>query len=100
MKVKKHSKVYRIKDGLFYFLGLVVFVAFAVMTIWGNEGLVKLINLREQRSALLQTNHQLLKENLLFLEEINALKKARYVEQTARSKMGLIRKDEVVFVVR
>lgn len=78
---------------------LLVFVAFFGMTVWGDEGLLHLMQLNRARSEILSENQRILRENLFYLEEIRSFKSERYQEQKARSELGLIRENEIVFVV-
>lgn len=79
--------------------GFLVFVIFCFVTVLGNDGLLKLAKLYEKKDQIIQTNHELLMQNFEYLSEIHKLKEVRFVEQTARSDFGLVRPDEVVFVV-
>jgi cell division protein FtsB len=74
-------------------------VAFFGMTVWGDEGLLHLMQLNRGRSEILSENQRILKENLFYLEEIRSFKSVRYQEQKARSELGMIRQNETVFVV-
>lgn len=94
------QKTNRFLNNIFYVSGIVLFVVFFVFTVWGKEGLVHLIALRKTRAEMILSNHELTKSNFLLLEEIEKLKQADYMEQKARSEMGMVRENEVVFIVR
>jgi len=67
---------------------------------WGKGGLLELMELKEKRNNIRQTNQTHLKENLFYIEEINKLKTSRYIEQRARTDLGLVRANEIVFFIR
>lgn len=90
----------RFLNNVFYVSGIVLFVVFFVFTVWGKEGLVRLMELKKTRAEMILSNHELIKSNFLLLEEIEKLKQADYMEQKARSEMGMVRENEVVFIVR
>jgi len=98
--MKFRRSIIRLQNSVFLLLGIVVFVVFLVMTVWGKDGMLDLIELNKRKDQIVNTNYRLLKENLLYLEEIQKLKQAKFVEQKARSDLGLVRPDEIVFVVQ
>lgn len=81
-------------------LAVVVFLAFFVVTVWGQGGLVDLYQLSMQRKALLWRNREFMTQNLLSLQELEHLKTFKYLEQSARHHLGLVRPDETVYLVR
>lgn len=90
----------KLLNNIFYISGVVLFALFFVFTVWGKEGLVHLMELKKTRAEMILSNHELIKSNFLLLEEIERLKQADYMEQKARSEMGMVRDNEVVFIVR
>ena len=84
---------------LFPLLGLFVFISFIVLTVWGKDGLIELMALRQKRDSLKIANYKLLRENLVLSDEINRLKFKPYVEQKARTDLGFVRDNETVFVI-
>lgn len=79
---------------------IAVFIAFFVMTVWGQGGLFDLYSLHTQRQALIENNRNLRFTNLTRLNEIERLKSLKYLEQTAREDLGMIRQNETVYVVK
>jgi len=98
--MNRTPKAYQFQNSIFYGLACLVFIVFFFVTIWGKDGLIDLMALKKQRAKIAQSNYYLLKENLLYLEEIDKLKQARFVEQNARSDMGMVRSNEIVYVVK
>ena len=84
---------------LFLVLAIVAFSAFLVFMLWGDSGLKKLWNLKEKKEALAQENQSLVKENWMMLEEIKRLNDPKFLEQKASSEMGMVRKNETVYVI-
>lgn len=87
------------ENSLFLIAALVIFCGFFVMTVWGKDGLVELYNLSQAKNRVAQTNQNLLQDNLLVLGQIKKMKDKSYVEQRIKSELGLIREDEIVFVI-
>ncbi|MCP5464123.1 MAG: septum formation initiator family protein [Deltaproteobacteria bacterium] len=98
--MRPNSQKIKLQNNIFLTAAVVVFVLFFFVTVWGDGGLVELYGLKQQRDKIVASNRQLLQENLLRLQEIQKLKESRFVEQKARSDLGMIRKDEIVFVIK
>lgn len=77
-----------------------IFVVFFMMTLWGENGLFKLVELNRLKTEILHEKQRVLEENLSFSQEIEKLKKLKSIEQKARSDMGYVRENETVFIVR
>lgn len=96
----RKTKFDDLQNIFFYAMGVVVFCAFVFLTVWGDDGLMKLVTLRAQKQKLSQRNVELLQENLLYLEEIEKLQQPRYVEQIVRNELGLVKNGETVYIIR
>lgn len=94
------TKLDDLQNILFYALGVVVFCMFVFLTVWGDDGLMKLVDLKTQKKNFSQQNVEILQQNLMRVEEIEKLKSARYLKQIARSELGLVKPDEVVFIIQ
>lgn len=70
-----------------------------MMTLWGENGLFRLIELNRLKTEILHEKQRILGENLSFSQEVETLKTLKYIEQRARSDMGYIHENETVFVV-
>lgn len=89
----------KIQHQLFPAFALAIFVAFFFLTVWGENGVLRLVELRRIKAGIESENTDILRENLLFVQQIDKLKDAPYVEQKARSSLGLVRDNETVFVI-
>lgn len=98
-KAKKSQVLGLIQNVLVYSLGLVVFLGFVFITVWGQDGLIDLMRLSGQKDRIVTKNNQLLHENLMLLNQIESLNQERVLEQTIRSELGLIKPNELVFVI-
>jgi cell division protein FtsB len=66
--------------------------------LFGDKGAWRLTMVRQQQAALMQKSQQLQAENLQLRAEIDALQNDdRYLEQVARSRLGLVRDGELVY---
>lgn len=97
--MKKTGRDNQLLNAGFYILGVVLFVGFFIVTVWGEDGLLRLMELRAMRDKMVKSNQHLLQSNFQAMEKILKLRQMGYVEQTARTEMGLIRSDEIVYVV-
>lgn len=84
---------------LFPAFALAIFIAFFFLTVWGENGVLRLVELRRIKAGIESGNTDVLRENLLFVQQIEKLKDAPYVEQKARSNLGMVRDNETVFVI-
>ncbi|HLD44208.1 MAG TPA: septum formation initiator family protein [bacterium] len=87
-------------NNILYVAAVCVFVAFFSLTVWGDGGLTELHALKAKRDGIIKQSHFLLRENLFFLQEMEELKKSRYIEQRVRTDLGYIRPDEIMYVVK
>lgn len=78
---------------------LLVFVVItALLTIFGNRGLVRVYKLSKERDSIKASNGKIKAENDALREEIQRLQSDnKYIEMIARKEMGMIGKNEVVY---
>ena len=83
-------------------LGTVIAViALAVGSVFGDRGILNLLDKRRQVEALRSELDQLRAENARLAAEVTALRTSpRAVERLAREELGLARPDETVFLLR
>ena len=83
-------------------LGTVIaLVALVVGSVFGDRGLLSLIEMRRQVQSLGQEVETLRAENARLVGDIAALRQSpRAIERLAREELGLARPDEVVFLIR
>ena len=80
---------------------VIVLSALVVGSIFGDRGLVNLLEKREHLEALQQEIETLRADNVQLVREIATLKESpRAIEQLAREELGLARPDETVFLIR
>ena len=84
---------------IFLVLGLVTAAIFFVITIWGDNGLKELWQLKQKKETLAKSNLELLHQNWLYYEEIKRLSDPKNLEQAARTELGMVRENETVYVI-
>ena len=77
-------------------LGLVVIIlGFAF---WGDRGILFLLKMTQQKAALIHELDQVDNQNDTLRHEIAALRSdRRHIERVARTELGMVRDDELVF---
>ena len=66
--------------------------------LFGERGVIQLVQLGHQKSALLDEIAAVEQKNDTLRNEIDALRSdRRYIERIARTELGMVRKDELVF---
>lgn len=84
---------------IFYWLAVLIFFGFLVFTVTGQDGLVRLVQLRQLKQELAAKNGALLHKNIALRQEQKNLKDLGVIEHLARKSLGLVYADEVVFVI-
>jgi cell division protein FtsB len=85
-----------------YILIFILFiVAVSVVAVFGDKGLVEAYGLKKERDSIIAQVGLLKQENILLEDEIDLLKNdKRYVEMVAREELGMIGKDEIIYMLR
>jgi cell division protein FtsB len=66
--------------------------------LFGDRGVIHLLQLSNQKAALLAEVDSVKQQSMALREEINALRSdRRYIERIARTELGMVREDELVF---
>ena len=86
-------------NSIFYFIALIIFVAFVGFTISGEDGLIRLYQLNKIKNGLLQENKTLLLENLATRQELKSLHYGATLENQAHEALGLAYPNETVWLV-
>lgn len=79
-------------------LGLCLLMAFASLTVFGEGGLTDLLHLRSEQRRLearlldQQQHNDELRAKIVRLESDD-----RYIERTARTKLGMVKPGEIIF---
>lgn len=88
----------KMQNLIFLLLAVGVFLTFFYLTLWGENGLLRLVRLYRVKAKMIEANNSLLLQNLEYLQKIRHLKEVKYIEQTARTDLGFVRPNEVVYV--
>lgn len=85
-----------------YILIFIVFiVAVSVVAIFGDKGLVEAYGLKNERDSIVGHIEELREDNRLLEDDIDLLKTdKRYVEMVARKELGLVGKDEIIYMLK
>lgn len=89
----------RLQNRILYGLAAMSLVIGLSTTVWGQDGLLRLMELHRNRVGIGAENHRLLMENLELIQKVKSLGKTGAIEQAARNELGYTRPDEVVFVI-
>ena len=85
------------KKHLLIFMIFILFIS--LLAIFGDKGLVEAYALKKEKEAILSHISLLEEENLEIEEDIDLLKlDTRYVELIARQELGMIGRDEVIYM--
>jgi cell division protein FtsB len=82
----------------------VLLVSGIILLIWffalfGEKGVIKIIQLRRERDQILADVNRIQTENKKLQEEIRRLREdPRYLESVARNDLGLIKDNEILFI--
>ncbi len=84
--------------------GLVILLVGLIMLVWyfalfGERGVVKIVQLRLERDRIRSDVSQMRKENKRLQEEIRRLREdPEYLESVARRDLGLVKENEILFI--
>ena len=85
------------KWGVILLAGLIVLVWF--FALFGEKGVIKIIQLRRERDKILADVSRIQEENKILQEEIKRLREdVRYLESVARNDLGLLKENEILFI--
>lgn len=74
-------------------LGFILF-----FTVFGERGLLRIYEMRQEKARIDSKVEQLLKENDILRQEITSLHNdRRYIERIARKDLGLVKPNEVIY---
>lgn len=69
-----------------------------LVVVFGDNGLVELRRMRATHDTLAQENERLTRDNMKMYRTVQRLQSdPAYIESVARSELGMIRADEVIF---
>jgi cell division protein FtsB len=84
--------------------GLILLLVGLILLVWyfslfGEKGLIKIIQLRRERDRIVADVSRMEEENKKLQEEIKRLREdSRYLESVARRDLGLIKENEILFI--
>lgn len=87
-------------DSFFYIVAFIIFFVFLGVTFGGEDGLLKLLRLKNTRDELIKKNKLLLMENLTLFQEQKSLYDKKTIEHAARRSLGLVYPDEIVYIIK
>jgi len=77
---------------------LIVISIIALLTIFGDRGLIRIYKLSKERDSIKTYNEQIREENAAMKDEIHRLKTDdKYIEIIARKELGMVGKNELVY---
>lgn len=77
---------------------LIVIAIIALLTIFGDRGLIRIYKLSKERDSIKTYNEQIRAENAAMKDEIHRLKTDdKYIEVIARKELGMVGKNELVY---
>jgi cell division protein FtsB len=80
---------------------VILLIALVVGSLFGDRGILQLVNQRERALTMAREIDELREENRRLAQEIQELQKdPRAIERLAREQLGLARPGERVFVIR
>ena len=84
---------------------ITVFIVFilvvTIVAIFGDKGLVEAYGLKKERDSIVDHIAELREDNRFLEEDIDLLKTdKRYVEMVARKELGLVGKDEIIYMLK
>jgi cell division protein FtsB len=99
MVVRKQQEDNRRDKKVLWFLGAVVIVFFLLWILFApGRGLVQYLQLKKEMATLAEENNRLEAKNAELTEDIKRLRSDdKYLEEVARKKHGLLKKNETVF---
>jgi len=93
--------VKRPKPKVKFFLAsaLVVMGFFGLLTVFGDEGLIKLKKLYNLRDRIRHENQEIFSNNQRLIEQIQLLKEPLYAERLIREKLGYVKSREYILIL-
>jgi cell division protein FtsB len=79
---------------------VIAIVALVLGAVFGDRGILHLVEKRREASSMDQEIARLESENQRLAVQIQALHEARAVETIAREELGLVRPGETVFLIQ
>jgi cell division protein FtsB len=87
------------KVRFFLLLALIVVSFFGLLTVFGDEGLLKLRNFYSLRDRIRRENSEIFNTNQKLIEQIDLLKEPLYAERLIREKLGYVKPKEYTLIL-
>jgi cell division protein FtsL len=85
------------KKNLFLLI-LIAFLIFGILTFFGEKGIFHLLHLQKEVARIKERNIKLEEENKKLREEVKRLQSdKRYIEETARKELGMVKEGEIIY---
>lgn len=84
-------------------ISIIILFLFAMLffIVFGENGLVDLGLLKQEKDRLMEANRRLEQENLTLYREINRLRNdMAYIESVARKELGMVKEEEIILKLR
>ncbi len=91
-RVNRHSAILR--------WGSIAAFIFALFAVFGDQGMIKLHQMRQDKAQLEQGIQQIQEESDTVAHEIQNLKDKKYLEKVIREELGFLRPDEVIYYLQ
>jgi cell division protein FtsB len=79
-------------------LVLIAFLILGILTFFGEKGIFHLFHLQKEVVRIKERNVRLEEENQKLREEVKRLQSdKRYIEETARKELGMVKEGEVIY---
>ncbi len=78
---------------------ITVTIFFLILTIFGDEGLIKLRKLYALRDLVSQENRELFQDNQRLLEEAHRLRQPAFTERLIRDNLGYVKPNEYILIL-
>ena len=80
-------------------MAIVVLFSFLLVIVFGDKGLADFHLLRLEHKRLVESNENMLRENLrLYQQKVRLEKDPLYIEHVAREELGLVSANDLVFI--
>ena len=77
---------------------LIAFLILGILTFFGEKGIFHLLRLQKEVARIKERNIKLEEENQKLREEVKRLQSdKRYIEETARKELGMVKEGEVIY---
>jgi len=81
-----------------FYLAILALMVLAAYMVWGSNGYMVLLSLKNEEAQVLKNNREIMSENKRFEKNIARLKHdGTYIEHIAKHEFGLAGEEELIF---